>query len=103
MQCFGPFPKVTYLTSAFQQEISTQCDIIILKLLPLNATVIKAKNKTQNNTRRKKKGQIVGRKVKFSIFQAGRLVVFAMKYLASIDGTVIIVSIIRPVLVHLRV
>lgn len=53
MQRFGPFLRVTYLASAFQHEISTQWDIIILKLLPLYATVIKAK---------KKKTTLVGRR-----------------------------------------
>lgn len=60
MQCFGPFPGVTDLTSVFQHGILTQCDIIILKLLPLCATVIKAEKKI-HNTDRKKKGQTIGK------------------------------------------
>lgn len=66
-----PFPRVVFfffLTSVFQREISTQCGVIILKLLPLYATVIKVKEKKK---RRKKKVELVGRKVKFKFLKMG--------------------------------
>lgn len=48
MQPFGLCPRAdAYLTSVFQCEVSTQCVIITLKLLPLCAAVIRATEQEQ--------------------------------------------------------